>query len=256
MPWADIRLPRRHYKRTGGTVGVSTNRPFPLWELVLEPASVRLQGILPGEPQPMKLYMTPGSCSTGIHVLLEELDIPFEAYIVNLPAGDHRKREYLAINPKSTIPTLVRDDGSALTEFQAIAYWLARAYPKAKLLPEDPDGAARVIEMLAYVVGTLHGHGFARIFTTESFTSNEAEREAVRARGREIVERGFEIVNEALAGKDYVAGTFSIADAALFYVEFWADRLRFDLPEHCLAHYRRMLQRPAVQRVLQEEGYR
>ena len=63
----------------------------------------------------MKLYMTPGSCSTGIHILLEELDKPFEAYIVNLPAGDQYKAGYVALNPKSTIPTLVRDDGSALT---------------------------------------------------------------------------------------------------------------------------------------------
>ena len=37
----------------------------------------------------MRFYMTPGSCSTGIHVLLEELDLPFEAWIVNLPAGEH-----------------------------------------------------------------------------------------------------------------------------------------------------------------------
>lgn len=56
----------------------------------------------------MKLYMTPGSCSTGIHILLEELDQAFEAYIVNLPAGDHTRSDYLAINPKSSIPTLVR----------------------------------------------------------------------------------------------------------------------------------------------------
>ncbi|MDD2768866.1 MAG: glutathione S-transferase N-terminal domain-containing protein [Methylococcus sp.] len=204
----------------------------------------------------MKLYMTPGSCSTGIHILLEELDIPFEAYIVNLPAGDHYKPEYVAINPKSTIPTLVRDDGSALTEFQAIAYWLALTHPKSGLLPADPDLAARTIEMMAYVVGTLHGHGFARIFTTASFTANAAEHEAVKARGREIVEHGFEIVNDALRGREYVAGSFSIADAALFYVEFWADKLKIELPEHCLAHYRCMLQRPVVQRVLREEGYR
>jgi len=204
----------------------------------------------------MKLYMTPGSCSTGIHILLEELDLPFEAYIVNLPAGDHLKPDYLAINPKSTIPTLVRNDGSALTEFQAIAYWLARSYPKAKLLPGDPDNDARVMEAMDYAVGTIHGQGYTRIFTTANFTPNEVDHEAVKAHGREIVERGFAIMDDTLAGKEYVAGDFSIADAALFYVEFWADKIGIDLPPHCRAHYQRMLARPVVQRVLREEGYR
>lgn len=204
----------------------------------------------------IKFYMTPGSCSTGIHILLEELDLPFEVYIVNLPRGDHTTPEYLAINPKASIPTLVRNDGSALTEFQAIAYWLARSHPKAKLLPGDADGEARVIEVMDYAVGTLHGQGYTRIFTTDHFTPNAADHEAVQARGREIVENGFAIMNDALAGRDYVAGDFSIADAALFYVEFWADKLGIALPEHCHAHYQRMRARPAVQRVLREEGYR
>jgi len=204
----------------------------------------------------IKFYMTPGSCSTGIHILLEELDLPFEVTIVNLPRGDHLKPDYLAINPKAAIPTLVRDDGSALTEFQAIAWWLARSHPKAKLLPGDVDGEARVIETMDFVVGTLHGQGYTRIFTTANFTPNEADHEAVKARGREIVVQGFAIMNDALAGRDYVAGDFSIADVALFYVEFWADKIGIALPEHCHTHYQRMRARPAVQRVLREEGYR
>ena len=203
----------------------------------------------------MKFYMTPGSCSTGIHILLEELDIPFEVHIVNLPAGDQYKPEYLAVNPKSTIPTLVKDDGSALTEFQAIAYWLAKKYPKAMLLTDDPDRDAKVIEYMDYVVGTLHGQGFARIFTTEKFALNDAEHEAVKARGTEIVEKGFSIMANALEGKEYLLDRFSIADAALFYVEFWADRTGVTLPPNCLAHYLRMKGRPAVHRVLREEGY-
>lgn len=64
-------------------------------------------------------------------------------------------------------------------------------------------------------------------------------------------------MGKVLAGKDYVCGdAFSIADAALFYVEFWGDKTGLALPENCLAHYRRMLARPAVSRVLREEGYR
>jgi glutathione S-transferase len=203
----------------------------------------------------MKFYMTPGSCSTGIHILLEELNLSFEVYIVNLLAGDHNKPDFIAINPKSSIPTLVRNDGTALTEFGAIAYWLARTYPKSKLMPGDADGDARVIEIMDYVVGTIHGQGYTRIFTTDNYTPNVADHAAVKARGHEIVEKSFAILNDVLAGKEYVTGGFSIADAALFYVEFWADKIGINLPPNCLAHYQLMLTRPVVQRVLREEGY-
>jgi glutathione S-transferase len=203
----------------------------------------------------MKFYMTPGSCSTGIHIILEELDEAFEAYIVNLPAGDHFKPDYVAINPKSTIPALVRKDGTALTEVQAIAYWLARTRPRARLWPENVDDESRALEALAYTVGTIHGQGFARVFATSSFARNPTDHESVRELGRDIVVKGFSILNESLAGRDFVAGTFSVADPILFYVEFWADKTSIPLPENLAAHYRRMLVRPAVQRVLREEGY-
>lgn len=204
----------------------------------------------------MKFYMTPGSCSTGIHVLLEEIGLVFEAHLVDLLAGAHHRPEYLAINPKGTIPTLLREDGTALTDFQSIAWWLARTHPRRKLLPEHPDGEARVLEMLGYAVHTLHGQGFARVFTAEKFTPNPEDHEAVRARGREIAAEGFALVDGQLAGREYVAEHFGIADAALFYVEFWAERSGLPLPPHCLAHYRRLLERPAVRQVLMEEGYR
>ena len=112
-----------------------------------------------------------GTSRTGIHIILEELDEIFEVTIVNLPAGDHFKPGYVAINPKSTIPALRRQDGSVLT------------------------------------------------------------------------------------ADEYVAGTFSVADPVLFYVAFWAGKLKIALPATIAAHDRRMLARPAVQRVLREEGY-
>lgn len=204
----------------------------------------------------MKFYFTPGSCSTGIHILLEELELVFEAHLVNLMAGDQNTPEYLALNPKATIPALVRNDGSALTEFQAIAYWLARSYPKARLLPGDADGDARVIELMDYTVGTIHGQGFARIFTSDKFTPDPSGFEAVKTQGLNIVQQGFAVINESLPAEGYAMGAFSIADAALFYVEFWADKTGIMLPENCMKHYRLMLARPVVRRVLMEEGYR
>ena len=204
----------------------------------------------------MKLYYAPGACSLGIHVLLEEIGKPYETATVKLMEGAQYKPEFTAINPKSKVPTLVRDDGSVLTEFPAIAYWLARTNPQSGLLPDDPDTQARVFEAMDYVVATLHMQGFARMFRPENFSPKPEDAEAVKAKGREIFEKGLALVDKALAGKEYLGGaSLSIADAALFYVEFWAaGRMKMTLPPNCAAHYQRMLARPAVRKVMQAEG--
>ncbi|HUB12891.1 MAG TPA: glutathione S-transferase N-terminal domain-containing protein [Acetobacteraceae bacterium] len=203
----------------------------------------------------MKLMYAPGACSIGIHVLLEEIGKPYETQRVNLAEGAQYKQDFTSVNPKSKVPTLVRDDGSVLTEFPAIAYWLARTNPQAKLLPDDPDAQARALEAMDYVVATMHMQGFTRIFRPGNFSPNEADADAVKARGREIFEKGLAIMDKALAGKDYIVGQYSIADAALFYVEFWgAARLKLTLPANCAAHFQRMMARPAVQRMMQQEG--
>jgi glutathione S-transferase len=199
--------------------------------------------------------MTPGSCSTGLHIILEELDEVFEAYVVNLPAGDHLKPGFVAINAKSTIPALVRPDGSVLTEVIAIAYWLAADRPRARLWPTDAEGAARALETMSYVVGVIHGQGFARIFSANAFSGDGADPAAVKDIGRSIVDKGFAIVDRALEGRAFVADAYSAADPILFYVTFWADKTGIPLPANLAAHYRLMLSRPAVQRVLREEGY-
>ena len=93
----------------------------------------------------MKLMYSPGACSVGIHVLLEEIGKPYDAQSVNLREGAQYKPDFTTVNPKSKVPTLVRDDGSVLTEFPAIAYWLARTNPAKKLLPDDADARARAI---------------------------------------------------------------------------------------------------------------
>lgn len=203
----------------------------------------------------MQFYMTPGSCSTGIHILLEEAGLIFEAHIVNLLEGDQHKPQYLALNPKGTIPTLVLDGGKSLTDFLSIALWIAKTYPRRKLLPADFIEELTIIEQLNYVVNSIHGQGFTRIFTTDKYSKNETEFDAIQAQGREILTQAFGLVNSWLVGKRYLTEHFSIADAALFYVEFWATKIDFPLPDNCQQHYKTMLTRPAVQQVLAEEGY-
>jgi len=202
----------------------------------------------------MKFYYAPGACSIGIHVLLEEIGKPYEGTAVNLREGAQFKPDFTAVNPKSKVPTLVRDDGAVQTEYPAIAYWLARTNPYCNLLPDNLGLQARVLELTDYCVATIHMQGFSRLFRASNFTPNAADEDAVKARGKEIVEKGFANLNQALEGKDYAVGPYSFADSALFYVEFWAGRVGITLPPNCAAHLERMKARPAVQRVLQQEG--
>lgn len=212
----------------------------------------------------LQFHMTPGSCTTGIHILLEELELPFQVSIVNLPAGDHRQPAYLAINPKGTIPTLVLEDGCALTSFPSIAYWLARRHPRKRLLSDDPFLAARTLDLMDYVVGTVHGQGFTRLFTTDRYLPEGLQPDgaapwstAIQAQGRRTVQEAFDVIEKDLPGTGYAMGAdFGIADAALFYVFFWASKTQIDLPPRCQALFERIRARPVVQQVLREEGYR
>jgi glutathione S-transferase len=203
----------------------------------------------------MKLYYAPGVCSIGIHVLLEEIGKPYELEAVNLREGAQYQPQFTQVSPKSKVPALQRDDGSVLTEFPVIASWLAKKNPEAKLIPPDLETETRAMEAMEYAVATMHGQGFARIFRPGNFGPAEQE-EQVKARGKEMVEKGFAILDKALAGKKYVGGDeLSIGDTAVFYVEFWgAGRLGMTLPPNVAAHYERMKSRPAVQRVMKQEG--
>jgi glutathione S-transferase len=76
----------------------------------------------------------------------------------------------------------------------------------------------------------------------------------VQTRGREIYAKGLNMLEAQLGDKDYIAGPYSIADTALFYICFWSPRVPMELPPKLAAHFARMKQRPAVQRALAAEG--
>jgi glutathione S-transferase len=203
----------------------------------------------------MKLFYAPGACSIGIHVLLEEIGKPYEAVAVNLREGAQFKPDFTTVNPKSKVPALARDDGSVLTEYPAIAVWLAASNPQAKVMPEGADALAKALEVTDYCVATMHMQGFSRIFRPANFAANEAEHPAIKQRGEDIFAKGLAWLDEQLSDRDYVTGSFSFADTAVFYVCFWwAGRLGKPLPKNVAAHYARMQARPAVQRTMQAEG--
>ena len=204
----------------------------------------------------MKLFYSPGACSLGIHVILEEIGKPYELALVALKDGAQHKPDYQAVNPKSKVPALDRGDGRALTEFPAIALWLAKANPEAGLIPADLDGEVRCLEMLDYVCGTIHPHGFSRQFRPGNFAFREEDHPKSVELGRQNAAKYFDMLQKGWHGGTWaLASGYSVADAALFFVEYWATRRSgLALPPALGAHLAAMLARPAVQRALAQEG--
>jgi glutathione S-transferase len=201
----------------------------------------------------MKLYYSPGACSLGIHVLLEEIGKPYDLEQTNLRLPPP-ERSVTPVNPKARVPTLVRDDGSVLTEYPAIALWLARSNPDAKLMPEDLEGEVRTVEAMDYCVSTLHMQGFARLFQAAYRAKGPEDKENISQTARDILGRAFPRVEAMLDGKEWLTGSYSAADSALFYVCRWAGDMNVELSPHMAAHFARMNARPAVQRTLTQEG--
>ncbi len=203
----------------------------------------------------MKLYYAPGACSMGIHILLEEIGKPYELAKLDIRGGESQRPPFSELNPKGKVPTLQRDDGSIVTEYPVIAHYLATTNPEAGLLPKSDEGELRGAEAMDYCVSTIHMQGFSRLFRPSNYSPNEAEHDGVKARGTAMAQKGFALMDKALAGKQWLAGEYSIADSALFYVCYWGGkRMGMTLPPNVQAHFDRMLARPAVQRMLEQEG--
>lgn len=209
----------------------------------------------------MKLYWGKHTCAIGIHVLLEEAGAAFDTEELDVAGGETEREPFKTLNPKEKVPFLVRDDGSALTEYGAMATWIGLTYPDAGLIPEAVEDRVRMIEVMDYAVGTLHALAFHRFFRASEFEPKDLLHRtglglsSIKAEGVEMVREGFAIVDRALEGRAYVGGPrFSIGDTALFYCERWAPDLGVALPPVVAAHFDRMKARPSVRRALQFYG--
>ena len=80
------------------------------------------------------LYYSPGAASFAVHWLLIELGVPFEARRLDLDAQEHKRPEYLKLNPNGLLPTLLID-GKPVYESAALVALLAERHPEAKLSP-------------------------------------------------------------------------------------------------------------------------
>src|SRR5580700_10418933 len=101
------------------------------------------------------LYYSPITCALAPYITLTEAGAAFEVRPVNLRKGENRTPDYLRLNPKHQVPTLVID-GQPLTENVAMQIWINRNFPAAKLLPSDPMQELRAISLLSFCASGIH----------------------------------------------------------------------------------------------------
>ncbi|HZQ63524.1 MAG TPA: glutathione transferase GstA [Casimicrobiaceae bacterium] len=198
----------------------------------------------------MKLYYAPGACSLAPHIALIESGLPHQTVRVDL-AG-HRTEDgedYFALNAKGYVPLLVLDDGTKLTEAGVVLQYIADRKPGTLAPAAGTLERYRVMEWLNYIATELH-KGFGPLW-------NPKTPQATQEHARAQLAKRFELIEQALANKPYLAGeTFTIADAYLFVVASWAKPLEVDLVGYpaLRTFLQRVRARPGVEQALRGEG--
>jgi len=185
----------------------------------------------------LTLYFAPGSSSMAAHIALHEVGVPFESRPVSFARKETRQPAFLAINPRGKVPTLIVD-GHVLTEVAGILFYLARAYPKAKLLPAGGALAeAEAVSWMSFLASAVHPS---------------------RQQGPAVLREMHALAERRLGERDWAVGdAYSIADIHLFRL-YW--RARPDLAADPYAfpnlerHYARMMARPAVKKTIEIES--
>jgi glutathione S-transferase len=202
-----------------------------------------------------KLYYAPGACSLASHIALEESGIPYETERLILMNGDQRKPEYLKLNPRGRVPTLVVD-GKVLTENMAILTYIGGGYPKAGLWPKQTWDQAQAVSMMAWLADTVHPT-YGHLFRPERYVDDAPHQEAVKAKARPMFEGYLREIDQLLEGRKWIIGDhFTVVDGYLLVFYRWANRQ--GLPVKSMKNYTRhteeLLGRPKVAKVMSDEG--
>lgn len=201
----------------------------------------------------IRFFYTPGSCSLAAHIALAEAGADYEPIRIDTAAGEQLKPEYLAVNPKGRVPSVVTEDG-VLTETVAILAWVADVFPAAGLLPKDAWARAQAQSINAYFASTVHvNHAHGR--RASRWADDESSFADMRRKVPETMAASFRFIEDELIVGPWVLGErYSVCDGYLFTMTDWL--VRDGVPSEQFpkvhAHAEAMRARPAVRKVLAE----
>jgi len=193
----------------------------------------------------MKLYDTNMAPNPRrVRIFMAEKGIACETEQVDIIKGENLSDEYLAVNPRGLLPTLVLDDGTVLDESVAICRYLEEIQPEPPLMGSGAVDKARVEARQRHMeFDGLQGAADAfrnsfPLFSSRGLPGSGGAVDAIpelAERGKGRVERFYRRLDEDLGASPFVAGeAFSIADiTALCTVDFAVAAARIPIPEDC-----------------------
>jgi glutathione S-transferase len=204
----------------------------------------------------IKLYYSPGSCSLAPHIVLEELGIAYDAVLVSIKDGEHKKAEYLKVNPKGRVPTL-NVDGKVLTECVAILTYLGGGFADRGLWPKETWKQADAISIMSWLSNTVHVT-VAGIWRPERYTADATAQAAIKVSSRENLEKHFADIDKLLTGRTFaMGGLYTVVDPFLLVFYRWGNRLGIPMKEKYpvwAKHAHRVFSRSTVKRIFEAEG--
>lgn len=181
-----------------------------------------------------------------VRVVLAEKDLEYERVLVDLRKGEQKAPEFLKLNPYGKVPVLI-DEDVVVYDSTIINEYLDEEYPNPPLMPDDSAGRARV--------------RLLEDFADNSFTppagmvlaelhKPEAERDAERVRKYQAeMTRVLARLEPTLEGKEFLVGTFSLADIAFVPRVLILGQLGIELDarlQHVTAWINRLRELPSV----------
>jgi glutathione S-transferase/GST-like protein len=146
-----------------------------------------------------------------ISIALEELALPYTVHALQLGRLDQRRPEFLRISPNGRIPAIVDRDEDDFAVFESGAILVYLAEKTGRLMPNDPKGRSLVMQWLMFQMGGIGPMmGQANVFFR--YFPEKIQPAIDRYQGE--VRRLFGVLDGRLAGHEYLAGDYSIADIA------------------------------------------
>jgi glutathione S-transferase len=203
----------------------------------------------------IKLYYTAHTCSLASHIALEEAGAEYITERISFRTNQQNSADYLAVNPKARVPSLVTDRG-VLTETPAMLAYIAQTFPRAQLAPlDDPFAFAQVQAFNSYLCSTLHVAHSHRM-RGYRWADDESSFADMRRKVPQSVGACYALIEREMLRGPWVMGeVYTICDPYLFTLAQWMEDDGVDiatLPK-VADHRRRMSERSAVRKAVADE---